>query len=124
MSTNIVFFGCWGDAGHFLWNPDKSWVSDRDVRRLSLPTAGDLDGSDLFLPRPEVIGHGAMTYLPAPNLTVLAWWGGSPWDSRPNVNNAIITTGEFNDLVLWNLFTRYFEELAGLMKRPDVVKKA
>ena len=116
--TIIVYFGCWDRPGHFLWNQNKQWVSDRDIERLLLPTAGTLDGSRLFLPYPEKVGAGAVTYLPAPDRTVLAWWGLNLWDQRGAVNSAIITNGNLDQTEMWQRFAGYFPELAEKLTRP------
>ena len=121
--TTIVFFGCWDDAGHFLWNQHKQWVADYEIKEWRLPTAKDLDASELFLP-PEKVGTGALTYLPAPNLTVLAWWGNNPWDQRGKVNNAVITNGDTGETAIWQLFARYFPELEKQLKRPAMIEKS
>ncbi len=118
-NENTFYFGCWGQAGHFLWNSHRQYVSDHDIRRLKLPTASQLDGTTLFLPQ-EVIGKGAITYLPGPNLTVFAWWGNNPWDERGKVNNAIITMGDTGKSVTWKMFTRYFPGLANVLKLPEI----
>ncbi len=115
----IFYFGCWDRPGHFLWAPDKRYLSDSDIRRLSLPTAAALDGSRLFLPRPEKKGTGTRTYLPAPHLTILAWWG-NPWDSRGAVNSAIIAEGKLSATGIWRVFTRYFPELSAQLAVPLV----
>lgn len=119
---SIYYFGCWDRPGHFLWDHTGKWVSDYHVRRFKLPTAGQLDGGTLFLPQ-EVIGRGAITYLPAPNLTILAWWGNNPWDGRGKVNQAIICvdhSGSAGETVMWQMFTRYFPDLEKLLKRPVI----
>lgn len=87
-----------------------------------MPTAAQLDGGRLFLPHPEKIGSGAITYLPAPHLTVLAWWGNNPWDNRGKVNSAVITNGELRDEILWHKFGQYFPELEKELKHPRLDK--
>lgn len=116
--TVIVFFGCWGAAGHYLWLPNMQSLPMHEANKMSMPTLAQLDGSQLFLPRPEKIGTGTITYLPAPNLTVLAWWGNNPWDRRGAVNNAIITNGNLGETEMWQRFTRYFPDLSKRLKRP------
>jgi len=112
----IAYFGCWGDTGHYLWMPGKHRPSRPEEE--SLPRAGALDGSIMFLPQPEQVGTGAITYLPAPNLTVLAWWG-NPWDKRGAVNSAVIVTGNVPRLeVLWGAFEKAFPDLASQLERP------
>lgn len=73
----------------------------------STPDASDLDANQLILPSPEVKGNGAITYLPAIDRTVFAWWG-SPWDSRPKVNSAILDHGRLNLATLWQHFAQQF----------------
>lgn len=96
----------------------------RNPNRLeiqNLPSIPQLDASKLFLPSPEQIGVGCLTYLPAMNLSVLAWWGNNPWDDRPKVNSAIIVEGYHSDAnALWDHFSKHFPELAERLKQPVV----
>ncbi len=114
----IVYFGCWGRAGHFMHSPGRQYLSDQEIKRNGIPTAAQLDGGRLFLPYPEKVGTGAVTYLPAPNLTVLAWWGNNPWDQRGAVNQAVITSGELGKTEMWKRFVRYFPELSEKLNQP------
>lgn len=116
----IAYFGCWDGPGHFLRMPGKydPLHSQRDV----LPTTAHLDGSILFLPRPEKVGIGAITYLPAPHLTILAWWG-SPFDTRGAVNSAVIVSGHVQSLdAIWASFEKHFPELAAKLSRPEITE--
>lgn len=117
--TIAVYFGCWNEAGHFLWGPGRRSIRDYDAEKLRIPTGYQLDGTQLFLPRPEKIGTGCVTYLPAMDCTVLAWWG-SPWDSRGAVNAAFITNGDLGEIAMWQRFVRYFPELSAQLKQPVV----
>jgi len=113
----IAFFGCWGNPGHYLWLPGKNslYPNEHRLKELNLPSPLLLDGSILFLPQPESIGLGALTYLPAMNRTILAWWG-NPWDDRGQTNNAIVIEGHCEESSLWNQFELSFPELV----KPDV----
>ncbi len=115
--TIIVYFGCWNEAGHFLWEPGRRSLRDYDADKMFIPTASQLDGTKLFLPSPEKVGTGSLTFLPAPNLTILAWWG-NPWDKRGAVNSAIITNGNLDETEMWQRFAGYFPELAEKLTRP------
>ena len=117
--TITVYFGCWNEAGHFLWAPGRRSIYDHEVRDMVIPTPGDLDGSKLLLPHPEKTGTGCITYLPAINRTVLAWWG-SPWDKRGAVNAAFITNGDLGEIAMWQRFARYFPELSAVIDQPTV----
>ncbi len=116
--TVIVYFGCWGAAGHYLWLPNKNTLYRHESDKLSIPSAEKLDATALFLPHPEKVGAGVITYLPAPNLTVLAWWGNNPWDERGKVNSAVITNGDVGEIALWQRFVRYFPDLSEKLKQP------
>ena len=118
--TIAVYFGCWNEAGHFLRGPGRRSLYDHEIRQMIIPTAADLDGSLLFLPRPEKTGAGCITYLPAIDRTILAWWG-SPWDGRGAVNAAFITNGNAGEDAAWKLFCRYFPELAEKIERPTLI---
>lgn len=116
----IAYFGCWNEPGHYLKMPgNRKPYSDEQKK---LPSPGHLDGSILFLPRPEKVGVGAITYLPGPNLTVLAWWG-SPFDRRGAVNSAVIVSGHVRSLdAIWGSFEKHFPELAGRLRRPEITE--
>ena len=117
--TIAVYFGCWKQAGHFLHKPGMHSLYDHERREMNIPSASDLDGSKLFLPQPEKVGTGCVTYLPAMNRTILAWWG-SPWDQRGAVNAAFITNGEMNGAgLMWQRFIHYFPELSDQIERPS-----
>jgi hypothetical protein len=107
-----LFFGCWGDAGHFLWDKNKQRIYDRDSYGLS---AHNLDASSLILPYPEQKGKGCRTYLPSMDRTIIAWWG-NPWDTRPGVNNSVIAKGNSTISEIWTAFRIDFPDLAKLWK--------
>ena len=90
----------------------------RSTDRLRIPSPRDLDCSSMLLP-PENVGAGSLTYLPACNITVLAWWG-SPFDARPGANNAILIRGQFSLNSLWHEFTKSFPTLAPKLECPVV----
>lgn len=114
----IAYFGCWNESGHYLRMAGRRRLT-RSEERL-LPRPEHLDGSILFLPRPEKVGIGAITYLPAPNLTVLAWWG-NPFDTRGAVNSAVIVSGHVRSLdAIWGSFKKHFPELAENLSRPEI----
>lgn len=115
MTDEVYFFGCWNESGHHLWDVRRGHV--RNPERLRIPADTDLDGGPMFLP-PERLGDGALTYLPACNVTILAWWG-SPWDGRGKVNNAIVARGFHSDDEVWVAFERLYPSLAAL-SRPNV----
>lgn len=122
IETIAVYFGCWDAAGHYLWTPNKHGLTRHDADRMLIPTAGTLDGSLLFLPRPEKKGTGSLTYLPAPNRTILAWWG-SPWDNRGAVNAAFITNGDLGETAMWQRFIRHFPDLSTEIKQPTIAAR-
>ena len=119
--TIVVYFGCWGQAGHFLFLPNGQHVYDYEIRTMSLPTAAQLDASKLFLPQPEKVGTGAVTYLPAIDRSILAWWGNNPWDKRGAVNSAIITNGNLVSTEVWQQFTKHFPDLSAKLAVPETV---
>lgn len=119
----IVFWGCNLGAGHYLWRDDHDTWLDFDAERLGLPTPSQLDATRLFLPRPEQKGEGMLTYLPAPNLTVLAWWG-SPFDKRGAVNSAVIVGGKLGAYEVWAAFEQRFPRLAPQVPKPTLRETA
>jgi len=116
----IAYFGCWGEAGHYLWAPGKQRLWDRN----EWPRDYHLDGGILFLPLPERAGYGAITFLPVPGITVLAWWG-SPWDKRRAVNSAVMVRGNVPALdAIWAAFAKSFPELAAQLQKPVLLETA
>jgi hypothetical protein len=116
----IAFFGCWRKAGHFLWFPGWQQKRDFEIDNLNFPREHVLDASILFLPRPEQAGIGMRTYLPAPNKTIFAWWG-SPWDSRPGVNSALIVEGNRTLDEAWEQFNLSFPQ-SELIQKPIIIR--
>jgi hypothetical protein len=117
----VLYFGCWDQAGHFLWEPNHQHMRDFDADRLLIPRGRDLDASLVFLPKPEKVACGAVTYLPANDRTVLAWWG-SPWDNRGAVNSAIIVSGKASAEDCWQRFDATFPALARQLKMPTTIE--
>jgi hypothetical protein len=117
----IVYFGCWRQAGHFLWLPgwDRTSTRDFEIERLKIPKETQLDASILFLPRPEQKGMGMATYLPAPDRTVFAWWG-SPFDNRGQVNSALIVEGKKGFDETWELFRAKFPDPENRISKPMI----
>jgi hypothetical protein len=116
----VYFFGCLGQAGHYLHRA-RHWrtLDHHEAKQMRVPSDHALDGSAIFLPFPELKGNGALTYLPANDLTVLAWWG-SPWDGRGAVNSAILVRGRHDVDAVWQAFEKAFPEFAPKMPRPTV----
>lgn len=86
-----------------------------------IPRDHNLDGTPIFLPFPERVGEGALTYLPGTDRTVLAWWG-SPFDSRGKVNNTIICAGRLSAGEVWLAFGSAFPALVMKLTFPSVVR--
>lgn len=88
---------------------------------MMIPRPSMLDGGIAFLPQPEEPGVGALTYLPAPNLTILAWWE-SAFDGRPGCNMALIGNGYGTAASLWNQFAAAAPDVVAHLTMPQVVK--
>ena len=122
MSDPVFFFGCNEQTGHHLISGQMGMsVRDFECDRYMIPKDHHLDGTFIFLPRPERKGEGALTYLPGTDRTVLAWWG-SPFDARGAVNNAIIVFGKATVDEVWAKFTARYPRLAQLLPRPTIVR--
>lgn len=91
----VFYFGCNEQSGHHLIDRHGRHIGHHDAERFRIPRDHDLDGGPMFLPDPEKVGTGALTYLPACDVTVLAWWG-SPWDKRGKVNTAVLVRGKLD----------------------------
>lgn len=115
----VFYFGCNGKPGHYLFDQYGRGLDGHRADHLMLPRDSCLDGSPVFLP-PEKVGIGALTYLPANDRTVLAWWG-SPWDKRGRVNTAVIVTGKHTADQVWEQFVRFMPAIAEHLKMPTIV---
>lgn len=118
--AEVYYFGCDGQAGHHL-RATSGWrtLSSHDAQRLRVPADHALDGGAAFLPYPEKKGVGALTYCPANDLTVLAWWG-NPWDERGAVNNAVMVRGQHDFDSLWSAFEKAFPNIAPKLSKPTI----
>ena len=117
------YWGCWGAAGHFLHNHSKHTLRDGlETKWFNVPTDHQLDATGIFLPREERHGDGCLTYLPAMDLQVLAWWGNNPWDTRGAVNQAILLREpgrpKWTFDQLWARFEIYYPELSKQLPKP------
>lgn len=117
-----LFFGCWGEAGHFLRTPSKTTPREEWVREAGFPPDHWLDGSRLFLPYPENVGEGRITYLAGSGIYVMSWWG-SPWDNRGAVNNHFMyktTQSGISPFNMWHSFNHFFPDLAKHHQKPII----
>lgn len=116
----VYYFGCKDRAGHYLIDRSHRSLGHHDANRLNIPRDHDLDGGPMFLPHPEKVGSGALTYLPACDLTVLAWWG-NPWDKRGAVNTAVMVRGHHDADAVWAAFEQQFPHVAPKLTRPELI---
>ena len=114
------YFGCLRKPGHHLFRPDGRSMSGFEARSERWPEPSSLDANPLLLPIQEQAGRAICTYLPAINVTVLAWWG-SPFDSRPKVNSAVLIRGLYSGPQVWEHFCSAFRELAEELTPPEIV---
>lgn len=119
MIDEVFYFGCWGEAGHHLWDRHKRMLHGRyRADQVGLPVRDhDLDGGP-FLPKPEKVGQGALCYVRG--WTILSWWG-SPWDKRGAVCAAIMVKGVATAEGLWRAFAYQFPTVAQHLEPPLVV---
>lgn len=118
---NAMFFGCWGNAGHYLFYPDKTHPREEEALARGFPVH-HLDGSTVFLPHPEIKGHGRLTYLPAPDIHILSWWN-SVYDTRGAVNSHFMYKATSGNLSIWNAwhaFCHFFPDIAKDHTKPII----
>lgn len=122
MSPFLLYWGCWGAPGHYLWNRNKGNAQDPVPFGFA---DGTLDGSRIFLPHPEVVGQGRLTrvFVNDECVTVLAWWDRT-FDKRPACNSAIICSGWESADELWARFGRVYPALAAQLKMPTLSNSA
>lgn len=118
----LLYFGCWGEAGHFVFDQHKHTLSARRGLPPMALRAEELDGSRVFLPWPEVPGRGRMSYLIRENscTTVMAWWDRT-FDKRGACCAAIQCDGWEQPKQLWARFARVYEPLAKQLVMPQLV---
>lgn len=121
--AEVYYFGCWEQAGHHMRDSSRRSISQHEAARLGIPSDHDLDGGPMFLPQPERKGIGMLTYLPACNVTVLAWWG-SPWDQRGAVNAAVLVRGQHDADAVWQAFEVAYPSLAPKLQRPTLLRSS
>jgi len=122
MKPFLLYFGCWGGPGHFLYDRNKRTIYDPAAECGEAAVRGeDLDGSRVFLPWPEVPGHGRLTHIirNGDAVTVLAWWDRT-FDSRPACCAAIQSDGWDDADYLWLRFSHVYAPLAVLLKLPEI----
>lgn len=123
MKSFLLYFGCWDRPGHFLFDRNKRTVYDPEQEygpRVFSDKA--LDGSFVFLPRPEEPGVGRLTHVLVGDdcTTVLAWWDRT-FDTRGNCNAAIQLSGWENADVVWERFQIVYPALGKVLKKPRLV---
>lgn len=118
----LLYFGCWGGPGHFVFDRHKSTV--RQLPPMAL-RGEDLDGSRVFLPSQEAPGYGRLTYLIRDGdcVTVLAWWDRT-FDKRGACNAAIQCSGWETFDCLWDRFSRVYPSLAQQITKPRLCEPA
>lgn len=115
----LLYFGCWGGAGHYLWTRDQQHYHKPEYPILPVES---LDGSQVFLPQVEVVGNGRLTHIIRGEeaVTVLAWWDRT-FDQRGKCNAAVQCDGWDTVDGLWRRFSIVFEPLAKQLARPTIV---
>ncbi len=117
----IAYFGCWKGTGHHMWGQGWRQIRDVELTRNNFPLPRYLDGTSMFLPKKEIEDTGVLTFLPGPDITILAWWN-RIFDSRGGTNSAVIKSGNNNFNDLWNHFKKEFPDPDDYIKIPKVIK--
>ena len=122
MKSFLLYFGCWGTPGHFLWDRNRQTIYD-PLERFGphVIRPEDIDGSRILLPTPDRPGRGRLTHIVRADsaVTVLAWWDRT-FDQRPACCAAIQSSGWDDDNDLWLRFSHVYEPLAKLLTRPEL----
>jgi len=120
----LLYFGCWGGPGHFVFDRNKRSLSREEMPPMALRSES-LDGSRVFLPWPEIPGNGRLTYLIREGdcVTVLAWWDRT-FDKRGACNAAIQCSGWETFDFLWDRFSRVYPALAAKLAKPTLADSA
>lgn len=114
----FLYFGCWDEPGHYLFNVYRKKVADSELSRFAMRPE-QLDGSKIFLPYPEVPGDGRLTHLVRDGacITVLAWWDRT-FDKRSACCAAVQCDGWETFDALWERFSHGFKPLAEQVSKP------
>ncbi len=133
------YFGCWDDAGHFLYAPGGRRASTRDVPELGKYASGALDGA--FAPRriagrlcwsaqdpsgglarrsdeyPQ--GEFLIHYLEI-GFTAMAWWDRRQGDTRGGCNSVILLEGKHTADAMRAALLQHFPSVLANLERAGV----
>jgi hypothetical protein len=91
MTDGPLYFGCWGESGHYLFTPDGDTV--RRAERLALPVALQPAALDQgYCPRRAGVRQGEAKVTHVAGRTVLAFWDRSV-DTRPGSHSTFVLSG-------------------------------
>lgn len=119
----MLFYGCWGEPGHYLFTKSKRTVHRSECEKWEYPFDSELDCSRLLLPYPEAVGHGQRTYLPALHVTILSWWSAGVFDTRGKVNSHFLFKGRNGTELMWDAFCHNFPDLAKHHQQPKIIER-
>jgi len=127
---HVLFFGCWGEAGHVLRRPAgrsvlppglhvklcgmlDSNLAPRRTRRGSISWGG-ADSAAVEYPQGQFLRHQMLGY------TILSWWDRCQGDSRPGSNSSIIAVGVYTSEVMLAALAEHFPTVIENLKRAGV----
>lgn len=104
----MQFFGCWGQAGHYVYDP-----GGRQNWRANIIDADTLDG--VYPPNIPGEPEAAMSYVVFGQIRIIAMWDRST-DSRGKSNAAFVADQPFSFEEMLNEAVRLFPEITGRLK--------
>jgi hypothetical protein len=91
MKKQLLYFGCIGEAGHYLWYSDRSKAYGSNAR-IDGVNEKLLQNLDSVFPPPEIVGTGIYNDCIVPPVRIVSWWDRSV-DKRPGSNSNLIGVG-------------------------------
>lgn len=85
-----IYFGCWGEMGHYLWTPRHTRPADAEVPVFAGRGGWNLDGKFCPIDPKEREGICALTHFK--DWTVLSFWDRSG-DKRGKSNSTFLLPG-------------------------------
>jgi hypothetical protein len=116
---DIYYFGCWGEAGHYLFRPNRTSVYRKDHPGPWARIDGELapHGPETRS-KNQVQGEAVLWHRDG--WTALGWWDRSG-DSRGNSNSNLIAEGLFTAKEMISLGQEYFPEIMRRQPTPITV---
>jgi hypothetical protein len=110
----MYYFGCWDEAGHYLFSPDGHSMSRIMAERYGIPFRTELlDG--LFAPRYVKEDDTKTQLIYVHGWTFLAMWDRSV-DTRPGSNCVFLIGGNYDEDMMWTIARQRYPKIVARLK--------